>query len=407
VVVRDIGSRLGRLTGASTSQVLSSFSNVAAVIAVGRGAGPAALGRYTLAFGAYVIVLGFSRSLVSQPLLTLPARLRAGDPSVRASTTAAGWLGIGGGAVCVLVGAALRRPEFVAVGLLMAPLCIQDLLRFAFFQTDRPWRAALLDGIWLLATLAGFPIIVSQQSPVVAIAVWGAGATLAAVPGVLILKARIVKPPLALQWWKAEARHLAVGLAVASTVYAVGSQVGLWVISGMLGSGDLGRLKAAQTLLGPATVILVGFTMLTIPRMAQSAGRVSPRSILATSAAALTLVGGAAVALVWIGPLAARIVFGPDLVPQQGLFFPVAAEVVASTLAVGSTAFLMIKQRGATLAIARAIGMGTGIIALVAVSTSFGIVGAAWGLALGSLVFSLGTTAAVPSLLRHSKGPEG
>lgn len=402
--LRDRLGHLGRLAGAGTSQVLSSLSNVVVVVAMGRGGGAAGLGRYTLAFGAYLIVLGFSRALVSQPLLTLREKISVGDESVKASATAVAWLGFAGGAISCLVGLGLRRPEFVAVGLLMVPLCVHDLLRFAFFQTDRPWRASLLDGVWLLVSLATFPIMVSRQSPTTAMVLWGAGSLLAAVPGLVILRVRLVGPGRAYRWWLLHARALGVGLVLENGAYSVGTQAGLWVIAVLLGNSDLGLLKAGQTILQPAMICLAAFTVVATPRMSQSARGASARAILGTSGGAVALVGAVSAALVWIGPPVARLLFGSELHPSRALLLAVAVQFTANALAVGPVTALMVHRRGGSLAAVRAVSATLGVSAVAAVSSSLGIVGAAWALALGSLLFALGTGAVVATGFRRSEG---
>ena len=407
--LRDTVGRLGRIAGASASQVFSSLSNVVIVIAVGRGGGAPSLGRFTLAFGAYLIILGSCRALVSQPLLTLREKLRPRDAALGAAATATACLGAGSGVVCVVLGLGLGRPELAVVGLAMIPLCIQDLLRFAFFQVGRPWGAVLLDGIWLLVSLAAFPIIVSQGSPALAMSLWGAGALVAAVPGFLILKPRPVGLATSYKWWRSEARHLGLGLVLESIAYSIGSQAGLWVIVVLLGDGDLGLLKAAQTILGPAMMALAGFNMLAVPEMAQSGSRPSMRLMLRMSARALGLIAVAVTGLVWVGPWAARILFGSEMHLSRALLIPVAAQYAANSLAIGPTAALMVQRSGGTLALVRAGTMGVGIAATAVVCGPLGIVGAAWALALSSLLFAGGTAVAVPVVLRRTgsaAGPE-
>ncbi len=53
-------------------QALSSISNVIVSLALARSGGVEALGVFTIAFAAYLIALGFLRSLVSEPVLTVP-----------------------------------------------------------------------------------------------------------------------------------------------------------------------------------------------------------------------------------------------------------------------------------------------------------------------------------------------
>lgn len=404
MLVRDSFRQAGRVAGAGTCQVLSSLSNAVIVVAIGRGSGAEGLGRFTLAFGAYLIVLGSTRALVSTPLLTLRARLKAGHPQLNSAATATIWLAVAGGAVCILIGVGLRRSELVAVGLLLIPLCLQDLLRFAFFQIGQPWRAALVDAVWLLVSLAVFQVITSRGSSTLAMGLWGAGALISAVPGIRILRVRLVSPVVAYRWWRSEARHLGIGLILESFAFSVGSQVSLWVIVALLGDGDLGRLKAAQTILGPAMMALAGFTMLIVPQMAQSADRPSTGASLRMSGKALVLVGAIAGALIWIGPPVAQALFGSGLRLELALLIPVGAQVVANALAVGPTAAAMIHRRAGTLAIMRAVSMAIAVLAVAVCCGPLGIVGAAWALASGSFLFALGMTATVPGALRRLEG---
>lgn len=407
VAIRDAARRVGPLAGAGASQALSSLSNVVIVIAVGRGSGAAGLGRYTLAFSAYLIVLAVTRALVSEPLLALRRGLHRGDTAVNAAATASAWLGGVGGMLCVLAGTGLQRPEFTAVGLLMIPLCVQDLLRFAFFQARRPWLAALLDAVWVAASLASFPVIVSQTTPVVAATLWGSGAMVAGVPGLLLLRVHPVRLKTAYRWWRLEAKRLGVGLATESMTLTVGSQASLWVIAALLGEGQLGLLRAAESVLAPVTMTVSAFTMLAIPQMAQSDRSPTPRSALRVSGRALILVGAVAGVLVWIGPAVAHLLYGSDLSLQQALLVPVGAHFVANALAVGPTSALKVMHRGGTLAIVRAIAAPLGILAVAVACAPLGITGAAWALFLGAFVFALGTFVALVVVLPDERPRDG
>jgi O-antigen/teichoic acid export membrane protein len=402
---RELVGGAHRIAGAATSQGLSSLSNVVIIAAIGRGGGASGLGRFTLAFSAYLITLSLCRALVSQPVLTLRGKLGAGDSRLNASVTAVGSLAFAAGLLSIGVGIGLHRAEFIAAGLLMAPLCVQDLLRFAFFQTNRPWGAALLDAIWLLASLASFPIILWRGSPVVAMVLWGVGALVSAVAGLVILRVRFTSPLLAHRWWRQEARHLGTGLVLESLAYSLGSQASLWVIAVILGGSDLGLLKGAQTVVGPAMMVLAGFTMVTVPRVAQSPQSQSLGSTWAISGRALLLVAGTSGVLVGAGPLVVRILFGSSLDVSQSLLLPTAVQFCVNALATGPVILLMVRQRGGALAAARAASMAVAVAAVAGASRSFGIVGAAWALASSYLVFAVGTGLAAAVLARRPEAP--
>jgi len=330
VPLRQLRHRIGPLAGASASQALSSLSNVIVAIAVGRGVGAAGLGRYALAFSAYLVVLAVSRALVSEPLLALRRQTRPDDPALNAAAGASALVGAGGGAVCILIGVGLQRPEIWIVGLFMVPLCVQDFLRFAFFRARRQWRAALLDAVWVLVSLGGFPVILSQRTPAVAAAMWGVGATIAAVPGLIVLRVRLARPTAVYRWWRLEARRLGVGLALESIALTIGSQASLWVIASALGNADLGLLRAAETILAPVTMVVSGFGVLVVPDMAQSSAQPSRSRALRISLQAVILTGVLAAALVWLGPPIARLLFGSVLEVEKTLLLPVGCHFAAT-----------------------------------------------------------------------------
>lgn len=290
-------------------QGLSAASNLVVSIAAGRAGGEQLLGAFTIGFTVYLLLLGFSRALFSEPLLSLPVEDDR-TPDRAAVTCVAMYSVVAGGAVA-LVGAALGSTTLLAVAVVLPALLGQDLLRFAAFRRRRARSAAALDGIWLGALLLAWPVLTSTGSAAVLVLLWGAGAALAVLWGLRAVTP--TGPRTAWRWWQRDARRVGGLLAVEGVVYSVTGQGVVFGLAALLGTAELGRLRAAQLLLGPATTMLVAFNAFVLPRLASRADRVSSRQALQLSAASAAASVVAVAASVGAAPAVERLFFGDRL----------------------------------------------------------------------------------------------
>jgi len=145
--VRQIGRRL---SWGVADQAVSSLTNFAVNIYIARYLGAVQYGAFSLAFVTYGFALQASRGLATDPLLV---RFSATDvPTWRRAvancTGTATAVGMATGA-CVLAAAALlsgvTRQAFLALGLTLPGLLLQDSWRFAFFALGRGSLAFLND----------------------------------------------------------------------------------------------------------------------------------------------------------------------------------------------------------------------------------------------------------------------
>src|SRR6188472_939917 len=67
--MRNLKGSSSRLTGALADQMLSSATNFALGFVIARTLGPVDFGAFNLAFAAYLIALGSSRSMNTDPLM--------------------------------------------------------------------------------------------------------------------------------------------------------------------------------------------------------------------------------------------------------------------------------------------------------------------------------------------------
>lgn len=280
-------------------QGLSAGSNLAVGVAAGRAGGEQLLGEFTVAFSVYLLAMGFSRALFSEPLLSLP--VQQGQRAERAAVTCVAVGALATGGVVALAGALLSSSVLIAVGLVLPALLVQDLLRFVAIRVRRARRAAALDGIWVLALLLTWPILTATRSAAVLVLLWGAGAAAAALYGL------IQTPPASLRaswrWWHTDARRVGGLLVVDSVVHSLAAQATVFGLVGLLGASALGQLRAAQLLLGPASTLLVAFNSFVLPRLTSRGSGVPRRLAVQLS----VLSAGAAVVAVAVSVLAAPL----------------------------------------------------------------------------------------------------
>ena len=143
---------------------MSSVSNFAVNIYIARTLGAVQYGAFGLAYVTYGFALNASRGLATDPLLVrfsgtdVPTWRRA----VTKCTGTAATVGLTAGAI-VLAAAALlsgtARLAFLALGLTLPGLMLQDSWRYSFFALGRGSQAFLNDTIWTLALIPALVLL--------------------------------------------------------------------------------------------------------------------------------------------------------------------------------------------------------------------------------------------------------
>ena len=192
---------------------MSSLTNFAVSIYIARTLGAVQFGAFAFAYVTYGFALNASRGLATDPLLVrfsgtdLPTWRRA----VAKCTGTATIVGLAAGA-CVLVAAALlsgtARLAFLALGLTLPGLLLQDSWRYSFFALGRGSQAFLNDTIWAVALLPALVLLRKTGHANVFWFVFAWGATAAVAAAVGPLQARVM-PRLSGAWeWVSRHRDL-------------------------------------------------------------------------------------------------------------------------------------------------------------------------------------------------------
>jgi O-antigen/teichoic acid export membrane protein len=391
-------TRALRLGWGLADQAVSSLTNFAVVLLAIRDVGSAQFGAFSLAYVTYGFVLSASRGLVTAPL---QVRFSGADllPWRRAVAQCTGAAAVGGlaagcGALAVAVllnGTA--RGAFTALGLMLPGLLLQDSWRYSFFALGRGSQAFLNDSIWAIALIAALGLLRATRHQAVFwfILAWGTAAAIAAAAGA-IQAGVLPRPAQAWQWVRAHRdlgfRYLAESMSINGAsqlrTYAVGIIVGLTAI---------GYLQAANTLMGPFMVIYLGMTLVTVPE-AVRAMRTSLRHLRL-----FCLVAGLGLALMclaWGAMLLAALpwglgnwLLGPIWRPAYPLILPLTLSIMGGCIDSGATSGL--HAMGAARRSLRAGVVSSALYLSLTVTGTFiaGVLGTAWGLAIGTWIGAL------------------
>jgi O-antigen/teichoic acid export membrane protein len=263
-----------RLGWGVVDQAVSSLTNFAVSIYIVRALGATQFGAFSLAYVTYGFALNASRGLSTDPLMvrfsgvpTRKWRNAVGDCTGTALT-----VGVLAG-ICVLAGSLVltgaTRSAFVALGVTLPGLMLQDSWRFSFFAAGRGSHAFLNDSIWGVTLLPALIVLgrTGHANVFTFTLAWGATGGIGALAG--IAQARLLpRPGMALKWLRQHG-DLGTRYLLEGTSSSVVLQVRGYAIGAILGLASVGYIQAAVTLMGPMTILNLGMGLVTIPEGAR------------------------------------------------------------------------------------------------------------------------------------------
>ena len=327
-------------------QAVSSLTNFAVSLYVARNLGAIALGAFSLAYVTYAFALNASRGLATDPLMVrfsateLPAWRRA----VAGCSATAFATGVVCGAIVIAAATVLggtARGAFLAIGITLPGLMLQDSWRYAFFALGRGGQAFLNDCIWAVALLAGLAIVrqTGHVNVFWLVLAWGAAAGVAAAVGPLQAG---VLPRLSGIWsWLRDHRDLGPRYLAEGTANNAGVQLRSWVVGLTLGLAPVGYLQASITLMGPIIILFLGMGLVLLPEAIRVMRR-SPQRF--TMFCALVSVGLGGAALAWGAVLLIAVprglgswLLGPIWHGTYPLVLPQMLYVIAAAVSAGAS----------------------------------------------------------------------
>jgi O-antigen/teichoic acid export membrane protein/capsular polysaccharide biosynthesis protein len=389
-----------RFSWGLADQGMSSLSNAFVSFYIARELGASKFGAFSLAYVTYSFALNASRGLATDPLLVRYSSVDAATwrRAVANCTGTALITGLVGGALALGAAEALggtTRLAFLALGITLPLLMLQDSWRYSFFAAGRGQQAFLNDTIWTVALVPALAILrfTHHDDVFFFILAWGLAAAVAALAGPF--QARVVPSPSGAVSWLSKNRDLGPRYLAENTSNAGASQLRIYGIGIIAGLAAVGYVQAAGLLMGPFLVVFMGISAVTVPEAARILRR-SPRYLLLYC----LLVGGglAVLAAVWGGALVValprglgNLLLGKLWVPTAHLVVPVTLGVMGACLTVGATAGLhalgAARRSLRAMSVASLIYLACGLVGALedgAFGTSVGVAVATW---IGALLW--------------------
>jgi O-antigen/teichoic acid export membrane protein len=387
-----------RLGWGVADQGMSSVTNFAVTIYVAKTLGAAQFGAFSLAYVTYSFVLNASRGLATDPLVVRfsGAELPVWRRAVASSTGTALVVGLISGAAVLAAAMFLggtARAAFIALGLTLPGLMLQDSWRYAFFALGRGSRALANDSVWAMVELPAFAALrmTHHANVFTFVLAWGASAAAAAAIGPL--QARTIPAPSRVRAWLSAHRDLAPRYLAENTSNSGASQLRTYGTGFILGLAAVGYVQAASTLMGPFLVIFMGISMVTVPEAARVLRR-SPRHLrlfclLVAGGLALTAVAWGGALLVALPRGLGNLLLGSLWRPAFGLIPAYTISIIGVCVSAGATAGL--HALGAARRSLRAMVFAS--VAYLACSLTGaaldGARGSVWGIALATWIGAL------------------
>src|SRR5262249_22982583 len=154
---------------------------------------------------------------------------------------------------------------FLALGLTLPALLLQDSWRFAFFARGRGSQAFLNDMAWAVALFPALVLLRTTGHATVFwfVFAWGAAAAVGGAVGPL--QARVMPRLSGVREWLSRQRDLGPRYLLEGTAASGASQLRNYGIGLLLGLAAVGYVQAANTLMGPYQVVLYGMGLVALP----------------------------------------------------------------------------------------------------------------------------------------------
>jgi O-antigen/teichoic acid export membrane protein len=395
--LKPIVQAVQKLSWGVADQAVSSLTNLAVAILVARSLGTSELGAFSVAFATYQVALNASRGLGTDPLLVRYSGVRGASwrRAVARSTGMAFTVGVIVGACCGVVGLLLAGSTgaaLLALGVTLPGLLLQDSWRFVFFSVGRGGQALVNDLVWALSLVLVLTAVVASTPHSVSwfILAWGGSATLAAVVG--SIQARQVPRLSELRGWISQHRDLTLRYLSENLSVSGAYQLRAYGLGAIAGLASVGSLRAAELMLGPFNVIMMGINMVAVPEAVQMRRRSVRRLRSFCLLFGIVLAGTAltwGLALILLVPMQLGVqLLGSSWRPASELLLPVTFTVANLGLSVGASAGLRALGAASRSLRAQVVASAAYVTGGLVGAAVAGAAGAAWGAAVATTLGS-------------------
>ncbi|MFZ3472969.1 hypothetical protein ACODT3_11465 [Streptomyces sp. 4.24] len=384
-------SRRGLAAVASVlDQAASSATNILVLVLAARLSSAAGFADFSMVYVAFSVLLGLNMAYVGQTVVLekdeerLATACRSGLAFTGAASAAAG-------AVLALVGLALPGDSgraFLALGLVLPLVLLQDGLRYCFSALRAPERALAADALRLVCVVCALAAQPEGASAGRLVLVWGVSALPALALGLWLLWPRVrgagaaelvreVRPYL-------RRGHLGQRFVVEFAVGNGSSQLAVLGLGVFATPLAVGALRGATTLFGPLNVLLNSASSFGPPVVGRARGKRGVVRLTALMGGALALTGAAWGAVLYALPdRLGRELLGDTWTGAAALLPATGAQYAVMGLGTCALLTLRVLNPKATLSLQVVFSL-LSVALLLGGYAAWGVAGAAWGLALGS-----------------------
>ncbi|MEU6864374.1 hypothetical protein ABZ924_14035 [Streptomyces sp. NPDC046876] len=379
-------SRRGLAAVASVlDQAASSATNILVLVLAARLSTAAGFADFSMVYVAFSVLLGLNMAYVGQTVVLEKDGTRLGG-ACRSGLTFTAAASAAAGAGLALVGLVLPGAggwAFLALGLVLPLVLVQDGLRYCFSALRRPERALAADALRLACAVAALAVQPEGAPPGRLVLVWGLSAVPALALGLVLLRPYVRGARAELGPYLRRG-HLGQRFVVEFAVGNGSSQLAVLGLGVFATPLAVGALRGATTVFGPLNVLFNSANAFGPPVVGRADDKRGVVRLTAAMGAALAVVGGAWAAVLYALPAGAGRALLGDTWGAVTILLPATGAQYA-VMGLGTCALLTLRVLApkATLSLQLtfsllSVGLLLGGYAL------FGVGGAAWGLALGS-----------------------
>lgn len=387
-------------------QALSSASNFAIVVIAARLLTPREFGRFTVTYGAFIILMGVTQAVVSEPLVLEAGSHATRQVRSRSAISAALVAGSAGFAVlCVLAWLSPAwRLELICAAICLPFVLVEDASRFACAVLDRMRVAAAIDGLWLALALiaaAALAVFVTHRSAWQLFLAWaGTGALAGVAAGVVVVRymSREVRSDMA-----PFRTHHYLGYRFVLEFVAVRGVSQAMVISlgWFVSLSAAGALRGMTTLYGPIYVLVQAVTLFAAPIVRKRTIR-QRTTLLIGVGLALGLVGLMCTATFLLLPdRYGHDLLGSTWIYARALIVPLGLQASCVGAFGAELVGIRLTHPRATLWLQLSSSLWFVVLFLVGVSL-FGVRGAAWSIGIGTATQAIAGAAIYFHLTRRA-----
>lgn len=366
-------------------QGVAAFTNIIVLVVAARLSTAVGFSVFSMVYMVFTVLLGVGVSYVGQALV-----LERGTERIRAACRSAVTFTAAASSVLGLVMAAglafAAGPTargLAVLGLVLPIVLTQDGMRYCFSALRLPHHALAADTVRLLVAVPALAVQPHGAGPDRLVAVWGVSALPALLVGAALLWPKVKGAPVDVRKYVRRG-HLGQRFVVEFGVGNATSQlavVGLGLFAAPLA---VGALRGATTLFGPMNVLFNSATAFGPPLLNRVKGTADKVRATAVLAIALAWVAVAwTIVLMVLPDHAGRQLLG-DTWASSSALLPASGSQYAG-IALGTSALLTLRVLNprATLPIQVVFSLASVVFMLVGYQVD-GVLGAAWGLCLGS-----------------------